>query len=478
MGYKDLREWLEKVEKMGELRIIKGADWNLEIGAIRELVDKRKNGPALLFDEIKGYPKGYRLLVNSMGEMKRLALSMNIPSDLTPMSFIEAIKNKQKNLKLIPPKFVKTGPILENIHQGKDINALIFPTPKWNELDGGRYIGTGGVDITRDPDEGWVNLGTYRVMVHDKDTLAFYISPGKHGRIHREKYFSRGEPCKVALCLGQDPLILLAGGIEVPYRVSEYDFVGGIKGEPVEVIEGPYTGLPIPANAEIVIEGESYPGETKTEGPFGEFTGYYASSARPEPFIRIKTILHRNDPILLCSPPGKPPYENAFYRSFIMSANIWEQLEKAGIADVKGVWVPPAGGARSLIFLSIKQRYPGHAKQAATVAAQCGAGAYLGRYVIVMDEDIDITDMDEVFWALATRSDPERSIDIIRRCWSTPLDPMIPSGNPPLNSRAIIEACRPYERIVSFPPVVGAKKEYLDAVEEKWGGLLFPEHKK
>jgi len=475
MSYKDLREWLENVDKMGELRILKGADWNLEIGAIRELVDKRKNGPALLFDEIKDYPKGYRLLVNSMGSIRRLGLTLNISSDLTLMNFIKTLKEKLKNLKLIPPKYVKTGPILENIYKGKDIDVFIFPAPKWNELDGGRYIGTGGVDITRDPDEGWVNLGTYRVMIHDKDTVAFYISPGKHGRIHREKYFTRGEPCKVALCLGQDPLILLAGGIEVPYRVSEYDFVGGLKGSPVEVIEGPYTGLPIPADAEIVIEGESYPGETKAEGPFGEFTGYYASSARPEPFIKVKTILHRNDPILLCSPPGKPPYENAFYRSFIMSANIWEQLEKAGIPDVQGVWVPPAGGARSLIFISIKQRYPGHAKQAALVASQCGAGAYLGRYVIVVDEDIDITDMDEVFWALATRSDPEHSIDIIRRCWSTPLDPMIPSGSPPLNSRAIIEACRPFEWIDKFPPVVGSKKEYLDAVKEKWGNLLFPE---
>src|SRR4030066_2246489 len=98
MGYKDLREWLEEVEKMGELRVLKGADWNLEIGAIREWVDKRKNGPALLFDEIKGYPKGFRLLVNSIGAMKRLALTMNITSDLMPMDFIEAIKNKLKNL--------------------------------------------------------------------------------------------------------------------------------------------------------------------------------------------------------------------------------------------------------------------------------------------------------------------------------------------------------------------------------------------
>jgi len=474
MSYKDLRDWLARVQTMGELRILNGGDWNLEIGAITEWVHKQKSGPAVLFDEIKDYPKGYRILVNSMGSMKRLALTLNIDTDFSPMGFVKAIKNKLTSLKLIPPKVVENGPILENIYQGEDANALIFPSPKWNELDGGRYIGTGGVDITRDPDNGWVNLGTYRVMVHDKTTLAFYISPGKHGRIHREKYFTKGEPCKVALCLGQDPLILVAGSLEVPYGVPEYDFIGGMKGKPVEVIKGPYTGLPIPADAEIVIEGESYPGETRTEGPFGEFTGYYASSARPEPFIKVKTILHRNDPILLCSPPGKPPYENAFVRSFMKSANIWDQLEKAGIPDVQGVWVPPAGAAMSLVFLSIKQRYPGHAKQAAMVASQCGAGAYLGRYIIVMDEDIDITDMEEVFWALATRSDPERSIDIIRRCWSTPLDPMIPPGGSPLNSRAIIEACRPYEWIDHFPPTVGAKKEYLNAVKERWGNLLFP----
>lgn len=477
MSYKDLREWLREVEKMGELRVLNGADWNLEIGAIKELVEKKKEGPAVLFDEIKDYPKGYRILLNSMGSMKRVALTLNISSDLTPMGLVKSVRDKLKGLKMIPPKFVNTGPIFENVYKGKDVKALMFPVPKWNELDGGRYIGTGGVDITKDPDDGWINLGTYRVMVHDKDTLAFYISPGKHGRIHREKYFSRGEPCKVALCIG-DPSILVAGGLELPYGVSEYDFIGGIKGEPVEVIKGPFTGLPIPAHAEIVIEGESYPNETKMEGPFGEFTGYYASGARPEPLIKVRTILHRNDPILLSSPPGKPPYENAFYRSFIKSANIWDQLEKAGVPDIQGVWTPPAGGAMFLTIISIKQRYAGHAKQAAMVASQCGSGAYCGRFVIVVDDDVDITDIDEVLWALTTRCDPEQSIDIIRRCWSTPLDSMIPSGGAPLNSRAIIEACRPYEWINNFPPVVGAKKEYLNIVKEKWGKLLFTEERK
>ena len=139
--------------------------------------------------------------------------------------------------------------------------------------------------IRDSPDSGWVNLGTYRVMIHDENTLAFYISPGKHGRIMREKYYAKGEPCKVAISFGHDPLIFLAGGMEVPNGVCEYDWVGGLQKAPVPVIIGGYTGLPIPAAAEIVIEGESVPGEERNEGPFGEWTGYYASSMRAEPTI-------------------------------------------------------------------------------------------------------------------------------------------------------------------------------------------------
>ena len=187
-----IREWLKEVEKLGELRTLKGADWDLEIGAIRELVEKEKNGPAVLFDEIKGYPKGFRLLLNSMGSLNRFALSANVsPADSKPLSMVRSVREKLKGLKPVPPKMVKKGPILENVIEGKDIDAFMFPAPKWNDLDG-CFLGTGGVDITRDPDDGSINLGTYRVQVHDKDTLGFFISPGKHGRVHRDKCFSRG----------------------------------------------------------------------------------------------------------------------------------------------------------------------------------------------------------------------------------------------------------------------------------------------
>jgi len=473
MEYRDLRDWIRKAEELGELKTLKKCDWNLEIGAITELVAHRDDGPAVLFDEIKDYPKGYRVLSNSLSSRKRLALTLDLPEGETKMDFVRAWRERYKKIKPIPPKFVKKSPLFENVYKDKDVDLLKFPTPKWHDLDGGRYIGTGSIDITRDPDEGWVNWGTYRVMIHDKDSVGFYISPGKHGRIQRDKYISSGKPCKIAMSFGHDPLVFLAGSIEVPYAVPEYEFIGGVRGEPMELIEGEYSGLPIPANAEIVVEGDVVFDQTKVEGPFGEWTGYYGSAERPEPFVRIKRLYHRNDPIILGSPPGRPPAELGWYRSYLRSALIWDEMEKAGVPDVKGVWLMVSGGSRLVIVVSIKQRYPGHAKQAAVVASQCHAGAYLGRYVIVVDDDIDPSNTDDVIWAMSSRSDPDTDIDIIRRCWSGPLDPIIQPGKKGFNSRAIIDACRPFEWMKDFPPVAESSKEVLDATAKKWGKVLF-----
>ena len=256
MEYQDLRDWIQIADEMGELKTLKGCDWNLEIGAITEIVAHKEDGPAVLFEDIKGYPKGYRVLSNSLSSRKRSALTLGLPAGETKMDFVKIWKDNYKKIKPIPPKFVKKSGLFDNVYSDGDIDMFKFPTPKWHDKDGGRYIGTGSVDITRDPDEGWVNYGTYRVMIHDKDKLGFYISPGKHGRIQREKYQASGEPFKMAMSFGHDPLTFLAGSIEVPYGVPEYEFIGGLRGEPFEMIEGEYSGLPIPANAEIVIEGD------------------------------------------------------------------------------------------------------------------------------------------------------------------------------------------------------------------------------
>ena len=471
---RDLRGWMAAVDQIGELKRIDGADWNIEIGAVTEMGHHRgEHSHALLFDHIKDYPAGYRVLSNTLNTTKRLAVTLGMPTNYTRLDFVKNIKDRITNVHYVQPEVVSTGPVLENVLTGKDINMWKFPTPKWHELDGGRYIGTGSVDITRDPDEGWVNLGTYRVMVHDEDTLGFYISPGKHGRIMREKYFAKGQVCKVAVSFGQDPLIFLAGGVEVPRGLSEYDWIGGMQGSPVQVIEGDYTGLPIPASSEVVIEGDAVPGEERDEGPFGEWTGYYASARRPEPVIKVKRLYHRNNPILLGAPPTRPPCEFNYMRCFVRSALLWQQLEAAGIPDVRGVWCHEAGGSRLLNIVSIKQRYTGHARQAGMVASYCHVGAYLGRYTIVVDEDIDPTNTNDVLWALSTRSDPEQDIEIVRRSWSGPLDPMIRKSDKKRHaSRAVIDCCRPYEWIDEFPPVAESSAEVRRAMEAKWGKIL------
>lgn len=375
MGYRDLREWLNQVESFGELRTIEGADWDLEIGAITEMARKEsKVAPCILFDAIHDYPKGYRLAVGLLNSIKRVALTTRMPLDLPPMEFVKAWRQRVREMKPIPPREVKDGPFMENIWEEKDVDILRFPTPRYNIGDGGRYIGTGHITISRDPEEGWVNIGTYRIMIHDEKSLGLYISPGRHGRIQMEKYFAQNRAFPVAVAIGYDPVIFMASAFEVPYGVSEYDFAGGLRGEPLEVVRLERCGLPVPATAEVVIEGECLPLERKAEGPFGEWTGYYASSVRDEPVLRVHRVYFRSDPIMTGAPPSRPPTEATFYKSFWRSAMIWEELERAGVPDVVGVWCPPEGNTRLFTVVSIRQRYPGHARQARShrVSVSCG----------------------------------------------------------------------------------------------------------
>jgi len=238
------------------------------------------------------------------------------------------------------------------------------------------------------------------------------------------------------------------------------------------VLKGPVTGMPVPADGEIVVEGYLHPGQVAPEGPFGEWTGYYASGEREEPVMTVEAVYHRNDPIILGSPPGKPPAELTSYRALVRSALIHEQLEAAGVPDVKAVWTPEAGGTRLLIAVAIRQRYPGHARQAGHVAAMCHAGAYLGRFVVVVDDDVDVTDLNDVVWAMCTRCDPAQSLDIIERAWSGPLDPIIRPGRKGFNSRLIIDACRPYEWRDEFPAVAETSPDLMERTRARWGELL------
>ncbi len=483
MPFEDLREFIERCRQLNEVKDIEGADWDLEIGAITEILEtsKPEKHPLLLFDKIKGYPKGYRVASNIMNTSRRTALTLDMPLDSSRVDLVRLWKEKIKTYSPIPPKEVSDGPVTENVDTGDKVDLYRFPSPKWHELDGGRYMGTACMVITRDPDDGWVNLGVYRVQVHNKNTLGLYISPGHHGGIMGRKYWSQGKSCPVAVTFGQEPTIWVGATYAVPYGTSEYDWTGWARGKPVDVIRGPVTGLPIPATAEIVVEGEVPPPDKESivEGPFGEWPGYYAHGALNEPIIKVKSVMYRNEPIIAGAPPIKPTTMYAHGIPFGASV-VWDELEKCGIQDVKGVWTyycsTSGGGGLPFIVISLKQRYPGHAKQALLVASGARAGGYLGRYVIVVDEDIDPTDLSEVMWAVASRSDPETSIDIVRDCWSTYLDPRIPPWKKKkgdlTNSRALINACRPFDWIKDFPPVNAISPELKKKTVDKWQDLL------
>jgi len=467
----DLREWVNAVEDLGQLARLKGVHWDLDIGGLLEVVlEKNRHPPALLFEEIPDARRDTRILCSQIDTLERLALTMGVEPCVGLRDFIQNWRRRVRGLKPVEPEFVRQGPVLENCLEEK-IDLLSFPVPRWHELDGGRYIGTGDLVVTQDPEEGWINAGTYRVMVHGPDKLGLYISPGKHGRIHRDKWFAQGKPCPVAISFGHHPLLFIAACTDVPFQVSEFAYAGGILGSPIQLVRGPRTGLPIPAFSEIAIEGEMVPGELQPEGPFGEWPGYYASSQRPEPVVRVKALYHRNDPILCGEPPLRPSANQGFYRCVLRAALIWNALEDAGVPDVQAVWLHPAA-FRFFVIVAIRQRYPGHARQAAVVASQCRAGAYLGRYVVVVDEDIDIYNPDDVMWALATRSDPAESIEIVRRAWSGPLDPIIPEGGKGFSSRALIDATRPYERRDQFPPVNAVSPELKERLSQKYASVL------
>ena len=477
----DLRTWLEKAKAIGQLRQADNVDLKFELGAITELNAKQR-GPAILFDRFSGYPAGFRVLTGSLLNAATLGLTMGVEENLGTMALTDKLSDKlrwvEANAGNFPLEYVDEGPLMENQRVDDEVDLTIFPAPLWHELDGGAFLGTGCAQIHKDPDTGWVNVGAYRVQRHDKNTLGNFIGPGHHGQIIRQKYWDRNEPCPVVIVFGSHPLFLVFGGLEVPTGADELNWIGAVAGQRVPVIRGPVTGFPIPADAEIAIEGFVSKNDRIEEGPFGEFTGYYAAGKKPEAVIRVKALYYRKDPILLGMPPSRPLHDYSYFASVLRSAAVKESLRKAGVPGVKGVWVSEAGASRMWVVTSIQQQYAGHAAQAANLAVQCQAGGLMNRYSIVVDEDIDPSNPDDVIWALSTRSDPATDIDIVRQCWSNPLDPMIATeskDNKQLwNSRAIINACRPWDRLKSndFPAVAEATPGFLKATKQKWAELL------
>ncbi|MDO8629852.1 MAG: UbiD family decarboxylase, partial [Phycisphaerales bacterium] len=356
---------------------------------------------------------------------RRIALALGLPLDLKGLDLVRAWKEVLATTKPIAPVEVRSGPVKENVIVGNDVDVLKFPTPKWHEFDGGRYIGTGCMMIQKDPDSGWVNLGTYRSQVLDRNTVTFHSVPGHHGAIIAKKYWDRGLACPIAIACGQGLQLYLSSVAAIPVGISEYDFAGGLRNSPIEVVRGETVDLPIPAEAEIVLEGEMQPPQVETgiEGPFGEWEGYYTGGRTPHPIVKVKAILHRNDPIQLGVPMLVGTHDDNLTTGLDLSAQLWAEFDRQ-IPGVNGVSFVNEARRRTMVVVSLKQMYPGHVKQAALIAAGTYKGAtHVGRFIIIVDDDIDPTNMSEVLWALGTRCDPKSQIDIVTNRLSMASDP-------------------------------------------------------
>jgi UbiD family decarboxylase len=207
MAFNDLREFIDAARAIGDVKEIHGAAWDLEIGALTEIFAGRDNHPLLLFDKIPGYPASYRVASNLINHPRRMALATGMSPELSKTEMVQRWRKVLSDLRPVPPKFVSNGPVLENVRSGNEVDVTVFPAPRWHELDGGRYLGTACCVITAEPDSSWVNVGIYRVQVHDQNRLGLYISPGHHARIMREKYWALGKSCPVVVTFGQDPLL-------------------------------------------------------------------------------------------------------------------------------------------------------------------------------------------------------------------------------------------------------------------------------
>lgn len=471
----DLDLWLEKVEALGELkRITAEVDPDLETATITYLIGSGPS-PALMFENIKGHT-GHRALYNLIGcNLSRLCLAIGEKPVAHPLEAVQLLKTKMG--RKLAPKEVRPEQAIcnQNIVTGDAIDVTKFPAPRMWPLDGGKYLGTADAVVTKDPETGRINVGTYRMMIKGPREIGLYTSPGKDGTIDRDKWWKMGKPMPVAAAFGIDPLLFLVGATSFPKTESEYAYYSGISGTPIELFTSDVTGLPLPAGAEIIIEGFVYPNSSFAEGPFGEFTGYYGRPSGDTPYVKIEKVRFRDNPTLTCAlmADGAANEAGLFWAS-TRAAAIWSDLDRLGVPGIQGVWSIPEAAGWGITVVSIKQMYAGHAPQVMALAAQCTGGAYFGKYIIVVDDDIDPTNVHQVLWAMATRSRPAQSIDILRETWSTYLDPSLnPPEIRPWGSKCLINACMDYRFIKNFSKRSKLSQRTYDQVVARWAEFGF-----
>jgi len=436
MRYTDLRDFISQLERLGELKRIKAeVDPHLEMTEICDRV-LRAGGPAILFEN----PKGHRVpvLANLFGTPQRVALGMGVSGEDWQGALREVGKllaflkepEPPKGLKdawdklpvfrqvlNMSPKTVSSAPCQEVVKEGKDVNLAELPIQHCWPGDVAPLI-TWGLVVTRGPNKTRQNLGIYRqqVLGSNKVIMRWLAHRGGALDFRDHQLANPGQPFPVAVVLGCDPATILGAVTPVPDSLSEYQFAGLLRGAKTELVKCLGSDLQVPASAEIVLEGVIHPGETALEGPYGDHTGYYNEQAE-FPVFTIERITSRRDPIYHSTYTGKPPDEPAMLG--LALNEVFVPLLQKQFTEIVDFYLPPEGCSYRLAVVSIKKQYPGHAKR-----VMFGIWSFLRqfmytKFIIVVDDDVNIRDWKEVIWALTTRMDATRDTTLVD---NTPID--------------------------------------------------------
>ncbi len=473
----DLRSWLDLIDRGSHLKTItQSVDPNEELAAITYMATRQVGAPALLFQSFSGNPYGARVLSNMLGSSKeRYALAMGLSPGASMQEMIKATRSIIK--RRIAPIFVAgdSAPVNEVVLRGDEIDLTQFPIPKFWPADGGPFIGTGSVTLTKSPSTGRVNVGVYRQQLLGPRRIGLNFVPGRHGEHDVQAMWALGRPAEVVVAFGIDPLLFIVGSQRFGAGESELDVAGGIMGRPVELTQAETVDLPMPARAELIIEGLVHQGDEEIEGPLGEFHGFYSEEPTRKPVIEVTALRFRKSPIMTAALMALyPSGEIGAYQTIMRSARILDDLDNIQCPGITGVYCHPAAASGNcLVVVSLKQMYPGHATQALALTAQCPAATYYTKWIIAVDDDVDPTDIDQVIWALSTRCNPSADIDFLRQTMSFRADPSIAPQDKPYGSKILINACNPYRYRQQAPVRTLLRKSVYDRVANRWSELGF-----
>ena len=418
MAYDDLRDFIRALEKNKELkRIPFEVDPKLEI---TEFADRsvKNGGPALLFEK----PKGSKvpLLINGFASMKRMEIALQVGSvddvakriaEYLEMRMPEGLINKLKMLPKLAemgaffPKIVSKGACQEVVKHD-NFSLSDYPVLTCWPGDGGPYI-TLPMVFTKNPETGKRNCGMYRMQVYDERTTGMHWQTHKQGAEHARRRFAEGQTrMDVSVAIGSDPATMYSAILPLPPDLDEMMIAGFLRGSPVEMVKCQTNDLEVPANAEIVLEGYVELGEHRTEGPFGDHTGYY-SLADEYPVFHVTCITQRKEPIYATTIVGPPPMEDFYMGKAI--ERIFLPLMRMQLPEVRDMCMPAEGIFHNIMLVSIRKSYPGHARK--VMSAIWGLGqAMFTKCIVVVDEDVDVQNISEVAWRALNNIDPERDI--------------------------------------------------------------------